>query len=196
MSRPVARRGPSIIFVPPWVGLSGVSATAQALYIHLLQASDYEVGLEQVVELLSLDSKTAEPYFAELISIGALTWESDGLRGHYLTHEIPPENYIGPTAYYDLWAARPRELDKLMDEFPSRPRSPLDRARAAFDKSPERKLLRAQIANGMHVCANCTRPDELTVDHIVALAVGGTNDMDNLQILCRSCNSRKGIRAA
>lgn len=31
------------------------------------------------------------------------------------------------------------------------------------------------------------------VDHIIALAVGGTNDPSNLQILCGRCNSRKGI---
>lgn len=35
---------------------------------------------------------------------------------------------------------------------------------------------------------------ELTIDHIVPLAKGGTNDLENLQLLCRSCNCKKGAR--
>lgn len=33
--------------------------------------------------------------------------------------------------------------------------------------------------------------DDLTGDHITPLAHGGTNDLANIQILCRPCNSRK-----
>jgi hypothetical protein len=39
-----------------------------------------------------------------------------------------------------------------------------------------------------------TTADDLTVDHIKSRYDGGTDDLDNLQILCRSCNSTKGIR--
>lgn len=35
---------------------------------------------------------------------------------------------------------------------------------------------------------------DLTVDHIVPLAKGGTHDVDNLAVLCRACNSRKHDR--
>lgn len=44
------------------------------------------------------------------------------------------------------------------------------------------------------VCAWCGTPDRLTVDHINPLARGGSNDADNLQVLCHSCNSLKGAR--
>jgi len=40
-------------------------------------------------------------------------------------------------------------------------------------------------------CNSCGATTDLTVDHIVALANGGTNDLSNFQTLCRSCNSRK-----
>lgn len=47
-------------------------------------------------------------------------------------------------------------------------------------------------------CVMCKRPESLqlpmTIDHIVALANGGHNTVDNIQPLCRSCNSRKGNR--
>lgn len=43
-------------------------------------------------------------------------------------------------------------------------------------------------------CRHCGSVHELSVDHALAIANGGTNDLNNLQLLCRSCNSRKGAR--
>ena len=40
-------------------------------------------------------------------------------------------------------------------------------------------------------CANCGSMRDLTRDHIIPLAAGGTNEESNLQVLCRSCNSSK-----
>lgn len=41
-------------------------------------------------------------------------------------------------------------------------------------------------------CKNCNRQDNLTIDHIMPTSKGGTNDLDNLQVLCERCNKRKG----
>ncbi|MDZ7969242.1 MAG: HNH endonuclease [Nostoc sp. DedSLP03] len=35
---------------------------------------------------------------------------------------------------------------------------------------------------------------ELNVDHIIPLALGGSNDLSNLQTLCRDCNKKKKHR--
>lgn len=46
-----------------------------------------------------------------------------------------------------------------------------------------------------NVCAICGRGKtlvELTVDHIIPLSLGGKHCKENIQPLCRSCNSRKG----
>jgi len=45
-------------------------------------------------------------------------------------------------------------------------------------------------------CQACGDTDDLTIDHkIIPYSEGGSStDPDNLQVLCRSCNSRKGTR--
>ena len=43
-----------------------------------------------------------------------------------------------------------------------------------------------------HRCVCCdNRFQRLTVDHVIPLSKGGTNYIQNIQPLCRSCNSRK-----
>lgn len=45
-------------------------------------------------------------------------------------------------------------------------------------------------------CQRCWRGDipvnELTIDHIKPRGLGGTDKQDNTQLLCLSCNGRKG----
>jgi len=44
------------------------------------------------------------------------------------------------------------------------------------------------------IVKDCGSEENLTVDHIIPLARGGTWDQDNLQPMCHSCNSSKGAR--
>lgn len=43
-------------------------------------------------------------------------------------------------------------------------------------------------------CACCKAHAPLTVDHVIPLIKGGTNDIGNLQPLCAVCNRRKGVK--
>lgn len=43
-----------------------------------------------------------------------------------------------------------------------------------------------------YTCLRCGKTGKMTPDHVVPLSKGGTSFIDNIQPLCRSCNSSKG----
>lgn len=42
-------------------------------------------------------------------------------------------------------------------------------------------------------CKKCNSHKDLAIDHIIPESKGGTLDIENLQTLCRTCNSKKGV---
>ena len=42
-----------------------------------------------------------------------------------------------------------------------------------------------------HECSHCGATGDLSIDHIHPVSKGGGDEDDNLQVLCRSCNSKK-----
>lgn len=63
-------------------------------------------------------------------------------------------------------------------------------------------LVRSLIADAGFVCVECGTDMRFwvskrwpSVDHIVPLSKGGSNDRSNLRVVCNVCNSRKGNRA-
>jgi|SRR5712675_2659697 len=50
-----------------------------------------------------------------------------------------------------------------------------------------------EVACGL--CAYCLRPaDELTIDHVIPVALDGENAFENIAMACRPCNARKSQR--
>jgi 5-methylcytosine-specific restriction endonuclease McrA len=43
-------------------------------------------------------------------------------------------------------------------------------------------------------CVMCGEQKKLTADHIVPIVKGGSSNIDNIQPLCKSCNSKKATR--
>lgn len=67
---------------------------------------------------------------------------------------------------------------------------------SAVNTSPGRKptprsVIRAVWDRDGWECRHCGSHRQLTIDHIVPVAKGGPNTIDNLQTLCAPCNGRK-----
>lgn len=63
--------------------------------------------------------------------------------------------------------------------------------------------VRAKIADSLRAavyerdgraCLHCGATERLSLDHIHPWSLGGPDTLENLQTLCRPCNSRKGAR--
>ncbi len=57
--------------------------------------------------------------------------------------------------------------------------------------APVRKYVFERDSYCCQSCRKTNQETELTIDHIIPLARGGSNDLSNLQTLCRSCNLKK-----
>lgn len=57
-----------------------------------------------------------------------------------------------------------------------------------------RGLATRVMERDLYRCRHCGTHKDLAVDHIHPESLGGTLDFENLQTLCRPCNSRKGVR--
>lgn len=82
----------------------------------------------------------------------------------------------------------------------------LDDRYIMHDSSPSHKAIRQRITQrkrdevfllaefACQYCGQRFSAQELTIDHLIPIALGGTNDDENLVAACLSCNSRKGDR--
>jgi ferredoxin len=70
--------------------------------------------------------------------------------------------------------------------------------KATRASSHKRRAHLAEVeSDGIHYeledkCVVCYSTENLTMDHMIALANGGTDTIDNKTTLCKSCNSSKG----
>lgn len=73
-----------------------------------------------------------------------------------------------------------------------KPKTELQRKRDLFSKKYSGKKRREFMEKYEFRCCKCSSFKELHIDHIIPLSKGGSNDEDNLQLLCSECNLAKG----
>lgn len=107
---------------------------------------------------------------------------------------------IYATQDHDL---KTEDVRALANEQQNRRRLALEKAYAlqAMTTSLDTRARREKISQDVKVavwqrdrgrCVDCESQNELEFDHIIPLAMGGANSMRNLQLLCATCNRRKG----
>lgn len=89
--------------------------------------------------------------------------------GWQMIREVPSACGCPPTR---LWRIRRDD---------ERPHIPAEIRRAVFERDG-------------NACLECSATDDLTLDHIHPWSLGGPDTVENLRVLCRSCNSSKGAR--
>jgi hypothetical protein len=58
------------------------------------------------------------------------------------------------------------------------------------------KVRTAVMARDNGRCVWCGSPDDIEFDHIIPVSRGGSPEIDNIQLLCRSCNRKKRTKVA
>lgn len=107
------------------------------------------------------------------------------------------------------WQARPENADKIIGyrqrdlekfgprtKYPENGRADAARIRAkrlGCEGSYSGEQLRELFVRQRGQCAECQIPltDKYEADHKIPLRIGGTNYIENIQILCRKCNRSK-----
>lgn len=100
-------------------------------------------------------------------------------------------------------ALTPSDVVALINEQANRRRLALEKAHAlqAMTEQLDKRGRREHIPQDAKVlvwqrdggrCTECGSQKELEFDHVIPLAMGGSNTSRNLQLLCAVCNRRKG----
>ena len=94
------------------------------------------------------------------------------------------------------------DVQALVHQRLRRRQQQLDRAHALMAVGTEdRRAARTGIPQDVKLavwrqfggqCANCGSPELIEYDHVIPLALGGSNTARNLQLLCADCNRAKG----
>lgn len=116
------------------------------------------------------------------------------------TKANPDKNRLAARRHRAKYAERNRaKVKEWVKQNPEMRRAQIETRRARKLNAPGRftskDIIALRVAQN-DKCNGCDKSleDGYTIDHKIALARGGTNYPDNLQLLCRVCNSRKGTQ--
>lgn len=153
------------------IEMMSVPALAQMAYIHSLcwcrKHGTYTFHLAAVAPAMSLSSTSR--HARRLVDVGLWT-----------PRDVAHVFDLAPNDMFIPW---PTRKDSVVDAEHRR-----RRAHTSYHRRAE------LLERDGHRCQECAATNDLTIDHIMPITKGGTDELDNLRILCRPCNSRKKDR--
>lgn len=84
------------------------------------------------------------------------------------------------------------EIEKYFERKKYRKTYKTKRVEANIFNSKMRKILITEYS----FCVSCESINDLSIDHVIPISKGGNNIKSNVQILCKSCNSKKSNKIA
>lgn len=169
------------------------------------------------------EQQRRKPYFSEYRQRPEVRAQQNAIRREYRKDPVVIERNKqavykwrkqNPTAFR---AIQQRYNRKSRAQFPNRWKSYEHRNHSTWNQRyPWRMLMfnhsnRAEQEYGLHdhfteaqlqalvdqygwACFRCGFPEDIEIDHIIPLACGGSNAIDNIQLLCCGCHRHKGLK--
>ena len=133
--------------------------------------------------------------FPDLSTVKNLSWDAMGVLFYAASHADQPFTLENMRKWP---SPKPmgRDLAKrIMNELISGGYISMEGDAAFYIKGKIPKALRQQVLErDGHRCVECESIKRLSVDHIIPERLGGETVLENLQTMCRPCNSEKGIK--
>ncbi len=131
-----------------------------------------------------------------------LLWDADDdVHGYYKT----PDQYViersglsklrklGIVDPDDLRTARVQLRKHLIGYYDEQERILQTRRREATKYTKQKKVKDYVFGKYGEKCRKCGSESKITIDHIIPISKEGKDELSNLQPLCASCNSSKGV---
>ncbi len=160
--------------------LAELSVEARLLFIGLWTIADREGRLEDRPKQIKM-----EIFPADSVDVNQLL-EDLAATDMILRYEVGGKRYLFITNFLKHQMPHHKEAASLIPPPPGSDQA----TRHVYDVSSEKRA--AVLDRDGLACLRCGSQTELSIDHIKPLSCGGDNSLENLQTLCKACNSAKG----
>jgi 5-methylcytosine-specific restriction endonuclease McrA len=174
----------------------------------------FDVGDEDMVNLILKRDPAIFDFLVDAVlnvkDLSELMWASEGYYVNHIMCEKYPEREALKERIKHLISVAPKygceqgavELEKYLEwveeqevknAYREKARAKAKIVRRDFQKDYDGLFMLIGRRDGF-CCVECGTSTNLTIDHKLAVINGGTNDPENLQMMCKSHNSKKGAR--